>query len=98
MRLSVFAGEITSPESKLQLRQVEADLHDQTVLAHMPVDWTEVFRHAEKLGAAHNERLGCRSVDLFHVATAATLRARNFLTFDAKQATLAKRTGLTVYP
>ena len=67
-------------------------------MTHTPVDWTDVLREAEKLGAAHNERLGCRSADLFHVAAASQARCDTFLTLDDKQAALAKAAGLAVKP
>jgi predicted nucleic acid-binding protein len=52
----------------------------------------------EKLGAAHNTAIGCRSADLFHVAAARVLDHDSFLTFDARQAAMAKVVGLTVEP
>jgi hypothetical protein len=39
-----------------------------------------------------------RSFDLLHVGLAVTLGATDFLTFDARQATLAKAAGLKVKP
>jgi predicted nucleic acid-binding protein len=55
-------------------------------------------REAEDLGATHAERLGVRSIDLLHVALALTLKATDFLTFDTRQATVAKAAGLKVRP
>ena len=57
-----------------------------------------VWRDAEDLAAAHTETLGVRSFDLLHVALAMTLGATEFLTFDARQAVLAKAAGLKVKP
>jgi hypothetical protein len=57
-----------------------------------------VLRKAEKLGAAHNLAIGCRSADLFHVAAAGELRCDTFLTFEDKQTAMAKAAGLTVKP
>jgi hypothetical protein len=47
---------------------IRQDSKDETLLVHTPIDWTDVLREAEKLGAAHNLAIGCRSADLFHVA------------------------------
>ncbi|HXP60773.1 MAG TPA: hypothetical protein VN829_09790 [Dongiaceae bacterium] len=77
---------------------MDSDLEDQTVLVHQSLDWTDVLREAERLGAAHNERLGCRSADLFHVAAACQLGCAQFLTFDQRQAAMAEAAGLTLKP
>ena len=96
IRLSVFHRLIDSQQGRMQLKQVEVDLHDETLLVHTPVDWVAVLREAEKLGAAHSEVLGCRSGDLFHVATAVELGFDLFLTFDERQRKMAKSAGLSV--
>jgi hypothetical protein len=48
------------------------------------------------LGARHTEALGVRSIDLLHVGMAISLEAKEFLTFDARQAGLAKAAGFRV--
>ena len=40
--------------------------------------------------------LGCRTLDIIHVAAALVLEAKEFVTFDTRQAALAKQAGLTV--
>ena len=97
VRLCVFRGEITAEQRKEAFREVDADLAD-AILAHTTIPWTDTFREAENLAAAHTETLGVRSFDLLHVALAITLGATEFLTFDARQATLAKAAGLKVKP
>lgn len=97
IRLRVFRREITVEQRKEALREVDADLAD-AILAHTTIRWTDTFREAENLAAAHTEKLGVRSFDLLHVALAITLGAKEFLTFDARQATLAKAAGLKVKP
>ena len=57
-----------------------------------------MLREAEKLGAAHNETMSCRSADLFHVAAAAEAGCDTFFTLDDRQTALAKAAGLTVQP
>lgn len=75
---------------------METDLRDETLIVHTPFDWTTVLREAEKLGAAHNESIGCRSSGLFHVAAAAHWGADCFLTLDDRQQKMAKAAGLAV--
>lgn len=96
IRLAVFHKLIDLPQSKTQLKQMDADLHDETLLVHTPLDWVAVLREAEKLGAAHAQDFGCRSGDLFHVAAAMELGFDLFLTFDDQQKRLAKAAGLSV--
>jgi predicted nucleic acid-binding protein len=96
IRLAVFHKLIDLPQSKTQLKQMDADLHDETLLVHAPLDWVAVLREAEKLGAAHAETFGCRSGDLFHVAAALELGFDHFLTFDERQKKIAKAAGLSV--
>lgn len=97
VRLRVFRKEITGEQRKEAFRMIEADLADQ-ILVHTTIPWTDAFRQAERLAAAHTERLGVRSFDLLHVGLAITLGATEFLTFDARQAILAKAAGLKVRP
>lgn len=68
------------------------------VLALTPCDWPAVHELAERLSAEHTSRSGHRGMDLLHVASALTLRAGDFLTFDQNQARLAVAAGLAVKP
>jgi len=97
MRLRVFRGEVNAGQRKLALLEVEADL-DSAILVHTAIPWTEAFREAEELGAEHAEELGVRSIDLLHVGIAIALKAKDFLTFDARQGVLAKAAGLRLRP
>jgi predicted nucleic acid-binding protein len=97
VRLRVFRGEITAEQRKEVFREIDADLADN-ILAHTTIPWTDAFQEAESLAAAHTETLGVRSFDLLHVGMAVALGATEFLTFDARQAALAKAAGLKVKP
>ena len=48
------------------------------------------------LARTHVARLGTRTLDTLHVASAIELKAERFWTFDARQAKLAKAVGLKV--
>ncbi len=97
IRLRVFWGEITPEQRRGSFREIDSDLADG-ILVHTSIPWTDTFREAENLAAAHTETLGVRSFDLLHVALAVMLAATEFLTFDARQSTLAKAAGLKVKP
>jgi len=62
----------------------------------VPADWAAVHALAERLSAQHTAAAGNRSFDILHVATALHFGAREFLTFDERQATLARAEGLRV--
>jgi predicted nucleic acid-binding protein len=96
MRLAVFHRAIESIQGKAQLEQLEIDLREKTLVVHTPIDWVSVLRKAEHLGSASNEFIGCRSSDLFHVASALEWGADQFLTFDDRQKKMVKAAGLTV--
>ncbi len=89
---------IEAGQARTQLRQLDTDLRQEALLVHTPVDWTDVLREAEKLGAGHNLTIGCRSADLFHVAACRELGCDTLLTLDERQAALAKAAGLAVRP
>jgi predicted nucleic acid-binding protein len=97
IRLRVFRGEITPEQRKLAFQEIESDLAD-SILTHTPIPWTDTFRECEALAAAHTEKLGVRSIDLLHVGLALALEATEFLTYDTRQAALAKVAGLKVKP
>ena len=56
--------------------------------------WRATLRRARDLSRAHTPVLGCRTLDVLHVATAIELGLRYFVTFDSRQGQLAKAAGL----
>ena len=97
VRLRVFRSEITAEQRKEAFNEIESDLAGN-ILTHTPIPWTDTFREAERLAAVHTETSGVRSIDLLHVGLAVALKATEFLTFDTRQAALAKAAGLKVKP
>jgi len=95
LRLAVFRKEIEAERRTAAFLDIESDLEDG-ILAHVPIPWTNAFREAEQLGNDHTEMMGVRSVDLIHVGIAQTLGMKQFLTFDTRQAELAKAAGFKV--
>ena len=49
-----------------------------------------------ELSAGHSATLGCRTLDIIHIAAALVLGAKEFVTSDTRQGALAKQAGLTV--
>jgi len=57
-----------------------------------------IEQKADELSASHSAILGCRTLDIIHVAAAIVLGAKEFVTFDGRQGAMAKQAGLTVKP
>jgi predicted nucleic acid-binding protein len=56
--------------------------------------WRATLNRAAELSRAHSPRLGTRSLDVLHVASALELELRLFVTYDNRQAELARAVGL----
>ncbi len=56
--------------------------------------WRATLKRADDLSRKHTRLLGCRSLDIVHVASALELEFRYFATFDVRQQQLARAAGL----
>jgi predicted nucleic acid-binding protein len=97
IRLSIFRKLLDRRIAAADLRIIENDIA-AGVLALTPCDWAAVHAKAGRLSSERTSKAGHRTMDLLHVASALTLGAADFLTFDQNQAELASSTGLTVKP
>jgi predicted nucleic acid-binding protein len=97
IRLKAFRREITEAEMNQSIAAFEQD-----VIAgrwQRPLySAATVEQLAEKLSSSHSAILGCRTLDLIHVAAAVVIGAKEFVTFDGRQGAMAKQAGLTVKP
>lgn len=88
----VFYKKISLAESHRIYRHLEAD--------RAASSWAEVgmledvFDLCADLASQHGPRLGIRTLDSLHVASALKLKAEQFWTFDERQGKLAKAVGL----
>lgn len=88
----VFAGKINRTDARIAWSNFESDakanvweLHDIPTAA-----WSTCIELARRYAPTH----GIRTLDSLHVACALELGARQFWTFDERQARLAKAAGL----
>ena len=90
----VFRREISPGEAAQFYSAFEADRKLGLYLEReMP---ESAFDTAIELGQTYVPRLGIRTLDTLHVASALALGAREFWTFDERQQRLAKAVGLVI--
>jgi predicted nucleic acid-binding protein len=93
LRLRLFRHEGVRKMVDATVARLQEDLHDGTL--HRPaIDWPLTMAKAIELANQHTARLGCRSLDLLHVAAAVLSGSRRFVTADRRQSQAARRAGL----
>jgi predicted nucleic acid-binding protein len=97
IRLKRFRGEITAAEETAAVRAFRADV-DAGRLVRPDYDLAAVFIRAEGLSAKHSGGVGCRSLDLLHVAAALEAGCTVLASFDDRQRKLAALAGLKLIP
>jgi len=84
----------SSPEEVFRgLAFFDRDVSDG-LYVHCDLKWKEVFKLLERISQKYTERGAHRFSDLLHIACAMELEARVFLSFDQRQAALAKALGM----
>ena len=93
--LALHRGIITEATSEAALAALDDDFAQGR---YVPADvlWRATLKRAAELSREHTPSLGCRSLDILHVASALELEQKKFVTFDHRQQQLAKATGLKV--
>jgi predicted nucleic acid-binding protein len=90
----IFRKELRASEELAVLLTFSKDVH-AGVIRIVPIS-AATFAHARRIARTQTRVLGTRALDVLHVASAVTLRARSFCTFDTRQAKLAAAEGLSV--
>ena len=91
--LAAFRKAITVDASTDALNSFQEDLVEGRYV-HADVLWRATLRRAADISRTFTSTLGCRALDVLHVATALELGLRSFVTFDRRQQQLAKAAGL----
>jgi predicted nucleic acid-binding protein len=92
--LAAFRKAITGEAAADARRSFEEDLAEGRY-TQIDVPWRATFKRAIEVSRTFTPTLGCRSLDVIHVATALELGLRDFVTFDRRQRQLARSVGLT---
>jgi predicted nucleic acid-binding protein len=92
--LRLFRKELPASKVKAAHALAWKDLQDGVLLIKaLPAT---AFERAKQIARKHTPRLGTRTLDVLHVASALLLQADTFCTFDSRQARLAAAEGLLV--
>jgi predicted nucleic acid-binding protein len=90
----VFHKNLLAAEAEQVYREME---RDRTTGSWVTIEMPEqVFDVCADLARRYGPRLGVRTLDSLHVASALQLKAERFWTFDDRQAKLAKAAGLKI--
>lgn len=95
LRLKQFRGEITE-EVVQGIIQIFISHQSLGIFYRPPIDWPAIFKHAHKLSSNYTGSIGSRSLDILHVASALSIDAEYFLTFDERQSNLAVLNGIKI--
>ncbi|MCD6534465.1 MAG: type II toxin-antitoxin system VapC family toxin [Deltaproteobacteria bacterium] len=93
INLKEFRGEITADE----IRQIitKFDEHKNIGVFYRPqINWTDTFKYAVDLSKKYTGKMGSRSLDILHVASALLIKTDRFFTLDERQSKLAALSGM----
>ena len=93
--LAAFRGDVEHDAVRAIVDDVATDLREGGLVVVEGL-WRRTLDLATDLSARHTSRLGTRSLDVLHVATARVLEMKQLVTYDKRQAALARATGLKV--
>jgi len=94
LRLKVFWNEISAAQADAQIELFQSRFK-RGLYVFPEIDRNALMKGFLRL-SAETPRLGCRTMDIFHVACALEIRASEFLSFDQRQQSLATHAGLNV--
>lgn len=93
--LAILRGDVTAATAQAALDDFDDDIADGR-LSLTDLLWRAALDRAAELSRGHTPRLGTRSLDVLHVASAQVLGCRHFVTYDGRQLALARAAGLRV--
>jgi hypothetical protein len=96
-KLGVFRGLFPATAATAAWTNLEADLRSGR-LVRKAVKWPVTLRIARRFSERYSSTFGTRSLDILHVAAAKAVRTVEFVSFDARQRTLATAVGLKIAP
>jgi predicted nucleic acid-binding protein len=93
IRLKQFRNEMSNREAGIVFQRFNK--HEKESIFYRPqINWSDAFTRSLELSKNHTKTTGSRSLDIIHVASALSMGADRFFTFDEKQSQLASAAGL----
>jgi predicted nucleic acid-binding protein len=93
LRLRIFRNELSSAQVKAASTLFRKDLEAGIfTVSTMPAN---TYESAKRISRRHTSRLGARTLDILHVASAISLHVDTLYTFDKAQRRLAQAERLT---
>jgi predicted nucleic acid-binding protein len=93
LSLKLFRKEISKTQHEHIKSKLAKDFSLNRIRRAM-LNWVEVMNSAVLLSQKHTSALGCRTLDILHVAAATQNRFKYFLTNDPRQMMLAEKAGM----
>jgi predicted nucleic acid-binding protein len=93
VQLAVHRNVIEAETARRALADLDDDIKEGR-LTLVDALWRRTLDLAAELSMRHTAKLGTRSLDVLHVATAVVLGATHFVSYDKRQSALAKAAGL----
>ena len=95
INLKEFRAEITTDETRLIMARF-AEHESKGVFYRPQISWADSFKYAVDLSRKHSSKTGSRALDILHVASALSIKADRFLSFEERQSTLASLAGIRI--
>lgn len=95
IRLAAFRKQITPAALTDTLDSLKEDFLDGRYV-QADLLWRATLNKSAELARVHTPSIGCRSLDVLHVASALELQNKRFLTYNLRQQRLARAVGLKV--
>lgn len=95
-RLKVYWGSIEQHQAD-QLIELFDDRLTRGQYRVADIAFSDMMTEFRRL-SNFTQELGCRTLDILHVACALLLEAESFVSYDVRQCALAKKAGMSVLP
>ena len=93
--LKAFRGDISQEELDKLLDKINKDF-SMNRLKRVKVDWIKLWEMAGDYSLKYTKKIGCRTLDILHVAAARIMNAEVFVSNDDRQKELAQIIGIKV--
>jgi predicted nucleic acid-binding protein len=94
--LKAFRQDISYTELEELLNQMKEDIRRDRITL-VKVDWIKLWEVAQDYSLRFTGTIGCRTMDILHVAAAKVMNAEEFYTNDKRQQKLTEAIGIKTY-